>query len=431
MMKNTAAAVIVMVACVCATAAGSEGEFETRVFDLSEHFYALGLDEYLPAQALLEKEGVVFPKGASARFIEGKNHLEVVNREAELQIVRLILDLWGDVEHRRFEAERSRIERKCREIIIPSIEFRDLPLGAALASLEKVSVDFDADTDAEGERGVRIFAAPVKDEDFLASQSPTPITLRLRNVPLMEALRYTVGLATLQFEITKDGVAIVPFNPVFDSVLSRSYTVPPDFVELLTVYVKEHPSPFCHSGFPKFEEFEEGDSGSVRIQVLMERHGIPFLEGTPPTRLTDRGILLVRNEFSQFKATEVLMDRVLGTASPDWIAKQKAKSQSKLDSIQIPGVSFEAIYLSDLVHHLEAESWVFDTDSTIWNRGLLIQLLPTKGPGYDPFSYDEPWNRKLTIEMRDSSIGRVLGRICEETGWSLSFSPRGVILTQG
>ena len=96
---------------------------------------------------------------------------------------------------------------KVKTIIIPSIEFKDTPLLEAIERLNKASVDHDMSL-PESQRGVKI--------GFVGSGLPhieqTPITLRLSNVPLGEAIRYTAQSAGCDFRYQGGSAEIGKFR---------------------------------------------------------------------------------------------------------------------------------------------------------------------------------------------------------------------------
>lgn len=96
---------------------------------------------------------------------------------------------------------------KAGAIILPAVEFHELPLMDALAYLQTKSVELDQDS-PEAERGITITL--LETEAF----ADTRITLRLKAVPLGEALRYTAELAHAKVGYEDDAVVISPRDEV-------------------------------------------------------------------------------------------------------------------------------------------------------------------------------------------------------------------------
>ena len=92
---------------------------------------------------------------------------------------------------------------KVKTIILPLVEFEDAPFEEALARLEAASVAND-ELSVKSERGVKIkLARP--DENT----STVHVTLRLSNVPLVEAIRYIAAVADCTFQIRENTVHVV------------------------------------------------------------------------------------------------------------------------------------------------------------------------------------------------------------------------------
>jgi len=96
---------------------------------------------------------------------------------------------------------------KVKAIIIPSIDLKDTPLLEAIEILNKAGVEHDKSL-PESQRGVKI--------SYIGSGFPhieqTPITLRLSNVPLGEAIRYTARAAGCDVRYQGGSVEIGTFR---------------------------------------------------------------------------------------------------------------------------------------------------------------------------------------------------------------------------
>jgi len=154
--------------------------------------------------------------------------------------------------------EIRRIEDKLKSILLPSVEFVDTPLKDALDFLQSRSVELDIGESNPARKGVNIVldagilggggggapAAPAGGDDGGFGFSggggavdtggggvaDTRITLRLSNVPLAEALRYTTGLAQLKYKVEQNAVLVVPLSTPDQDLFTVNYTVPPTFL---------------------------------------------------------------------------------------------------------------------------------------------------------------------------------------------------------
>ena len=86
---------------------------------------------------------------------------------------------------------------KARGIIVPKIELREAALAEVVDFLRKKSVELDPD-----KVGVNLILKP-------GTVSEVKITLTLNNIPLLEAVRYTAGLANLDLDLDSEADALV------------------------------------------------------------------------------------------------------------------------------------------------------------------------------------------------------------------------------
>ena len=118
------------------------------------------------------------------------------------------------------------VETKLKTFILPSVEFVDTPLRDALEFLQQRSVELDVNEPditkkginfvlrgvsgggggaavppAGGGGGLGFDGAGAGGAGFSGGAGEARITLRLSNVPLLEALRYTTELAQLKYKI--------------------------------------------------------------------------------------------------------------------------------------------------------------------------------------------------------------------------------------
>ncbi len=148
-----------------------------------------------------------------------------------------------------------RNEEKLKNIRIPSVEFSDTPLKDALMFLQQKSVELDFQENDINRKGVNILlnvdagggggaVAPAPAAGGFGFEGGggniaaaggggvgnTPITLRLTNVPLGEALRYTTNLAQLKYKVEANAIVVVPLSTPDQDLFTNQYTVPPTFI---------------------------------------------------------------------------------------------------------------------------------------------------------------------------------------------------------
>lgn len=140
----------------------------------------------------LTSQGIVFADGASAAIVADGAQLLVRNTQVQQDLVETVVSRiagGGAVAAAKADASGkapSFLEKKAAAIIIPTVHFQGYSLDEALEFLREKAKDLDPE-----KKGVPIMIRP---SDVPANAR---ITLDLKDVPLIEALRYTTELAGL------------------------------------------------------------------------------------------------------------------------------------------------------------------------------------------------------------------------------------------
>jgi len=100
------------------------------------------------------------------------------------------------------EEKIRRIADKMEKIIFPTVSFQGASVAEALEYLRVKSRDED-NISTEGARGVNITLRE-------GAPSNASLSLDLKNVPMVETLRYIVELAQMKYRIEEDRVLVVP-----------------------------------------------------------------------------------------------------------------------------------------------------------------------------------------------------------------------------
>jgi hypothetical protein len=95
---------------------------------------------------------------------------------------------------------------KMSKIIFPTIEFQDATIDEAIEYMRIKSREFDTFTDASGVKGVNI----IMHQGNVSSNAA--ISLDLKNVPMLEALRFITDLAQMKFRIEAHAVLVLPLS---------------------------------------------------------------------------------------------------------------------------------------------------------------------------------------------------------------------------
>ena len=101
-----------------------------------------------------------------------------------------------------------------------SLSFTKASLDDAARFLNEESKRLDP-----GHRGINFIFMPG------VADAAKPVTLTLDNVPMAVALRYICQLANVKCKVQEYGVTFLPITASTEDLVTRTFNVPPNFVE--------------------------------------------------------------------------------------------------------------------------------------------------------------------------------------------------------
>ncbi len=188
------------------------------------------------------------------------------------------------------------LNQKLNSIIIPEINFRD----AVVPDIVRFLSDESRRVDPQHE-GVNIVL-----------QSPDvegrTVTLSLRDVPLVEALKYVTTVAGLKFRVEPSAVLVLPKDAPEGDLLTRSYPVAPGSLE--TLVVKPDTAGF-RIGAAMTNALGTTITGVTAgdVKTFFTDAGVPFPAGATVAYNGRTGTIIVRNTPENLE----IFDRILGT----------------------------------------------------------------------------------------------------------------------
>lgn len=99
------------------------------------------------------------------------------------------------------DSSKNAINAKLTEITIPRFELHEATLAQALEILNKRSIELDP-----AKRGVTIKLKGVEPD------AGPPITVKLANIPLGEALKFLTALTEMKYSVDADGITVGPIG---------------------------------------------------------------------------------------------------------------------------------------------------------------------------------------------------------------------------
>ncbi|MEM8954393.1 MAG: DUF4974 domain-containing protein [Verrucomicrobiota bacterium] len=101
-------------------------------------------------------------------------------------------------------AASIRLRGKLEHIVIPTIDFYDTPLPDAVEFLRQKAVQLDPSPDSSGSKGVNFVIGGTLPEP------PPAVTLKLKNVPLSDVLKYVTGLSDMRYDVSAHAITLRP-----------------------------------------------------------------------------------------------------------------------------------------------------------------------------------------------------------------------------
>jgi general secretion pathway protein D len=212
----------------------------------------------------------------------------------------------------------QRLQDRMAKIMIPSIEFRSANITDVINFLveasiagdpEGVGVNIVLNLSIPGEGGAVAAAAapaaPAADDPWGAatdtgslSTEAAPavgvktITLNLRRISLLDAVKYITEVAGLKYRLEDNAVIITPAGVVSGRVITRMYPVQPSILDV--IISKEDTGTEERTG----EFIEMGSKTTVKrsdVKEFFEKAGVPFPVGTSITYNQSISQLIVAN----------------------------------------------------------------------------------------------------------------------------------------
>jgi general secretion pathway protein D len=226
------------------------------------------------------------------------------------------------------------INRKLNKIRIPRIDFEDTTVEEAIDFIRLRAAELDTEELDPAKKGVNIVirrpranlaapVAPAAAEPGAADALPAAVEdpgslrvreLRVRDVPLVVALRYICDQTKLRYKVDDFAVTLVPFSESNQDFFSRTFRVPPDFATALGSAGEGGEAaaadPFAAENPTAGKALKLG--GRPPILELLKNAGITFNPGSSAT-LSNAGVLLVTNTSTELDKVEQLVQTVSNT----------------------------------------------------------------------------------------------------------------------
>ena len=190
------------------------------------------------------------------------------------------------------------IAQRLRTIIVPEVDFTDESLEGVAEYLTRTSKELDP-------TGVGVnFVLQIGPED--AALRDRSVNLILRSVPLGEIVRFVTEVSGTKSYVDQFAVVITSRNSASQALVTRTFVVPPDFL---------NSPPEGEDEAGGFEDpFGGGDANksnliTVRLdaKTYLTRAGVTFPDGASAVHSPANGTLIVRNTQSNIDLVDALV----------------------------------------------------------------------------------------------------------------------------
>ncbi|MEM9398756.1 MAG: hypothetical protein AAF984_00975 [Verrucomicrobiota bacterium] len=235
---------------------------------------------------------------------------------------------------------RFDINQKLNGIIIPELNFQGASIEDAVAFLNKQTRILDK----EGE-GISFLLK--KGESSVSA----PITLRLKNTPVIEALRYITTLAGMKSRVEQFAVFIVPLTERVDVLVTRDFVVRPSFFETASELGEGDDS--SSSSRRRRTSISANTtvalSDADRVKEVLEAKGVAFPEGAAAIYNKSKGVLNVKNTQDQIDLIEELVideqgDNLLVKVDAKFIEINQTDLEELTSNLSFSGGNYSGVY---------------------------------------------------------------------------------------
>lgn len=220
----------------------------------------------------------------------------------------------------RFKTEQQKVMEEKALQVIPEINFTDAHIRDVLQYLSRVSgINIILDEDIFIQRGGGELGIPVEVEITGESQdiyTPQPVpsagaiisdrvTISLKNIPLIEALKYILTAKGLKFRIDEYAIIVSTPQRLTEVEMETRYYHLASGIGSFTEYIE--PSTGEEETFEWVEEAAPRKETTLTIKDVLEQSGIPFPSGSKIFLDQRSGTLIVRNTPSNLAIIEEIL----------------------------------------------------------------------------------------------------------------------------
>jgi general secretion pathway protein D len=296
-----------------------------RHFDLALGYYDLGQfkeaeDEFNRVLAI-DQYNTAARRGLERTQRQITNYLKSGRDEQRLRMLNAVDSLWvnavpgtlkvpvGGPGNGTEDPGSAPVSFKLNNITIDHIQFAEADLNEVVTYLRRKSAENDPTEGDPNKKGVN-FINNVK-------EGAKPVTIDLRNVKLIEALKAATDYAGVRFDVQPNAVVIIPQGTGPGSMTIRTYRVPPDFLTRGTASAAGGEAAAPADPFAAGDKTAETGprlKGKPTAKEVLQSLGVTFTEGAFASFDATSGRLVVKNSYDQLDLVETVVEDMGKTA---------------------------------------------------------------------------------------------------------------------
>jgi general secretion pathway protein D len=312
----------------------AEGYYATGRNDLALKRYEqiLNLDPYsIAARNGMEKVNKQRKTYYDSTYNETRSRMLWLTDRAWERPVRKLTPAGRDTDGSSFGTNtaansKDAINNKLNKIIIDRMDLEDASIREVVDFLKQKSRQLDNSTDDPKKKGVNIVlklaspAAAPAPVDGQAAEIPaaesgvtedTKISIALKNVPLIEAVRYLTELSGLKYKIEPFAVSIIPLTENTEELVTKEYRVPPGFIPASAgESTASGPTP----GSQPSGDSNTRITGRRNATQYFTEQGVPFPTGAFAQYIASGSKLIVRNTQAAVDLIDTIVEGATGVA---------------------------------------------------------------------------------------------------------------------
>jgi len=205
---------------------------------------------------------------------------------------------------------RMLIANKLDRIVLPVVDFDAVTIREALDFLRQQSIELDTFELDPANRGINFVLELGDPGSEVATQIlATKINLQLKNVPLVEVLRYIGEITRTVHSPQEFAVAVRPAGSDSTDMITRTYRVPPDF--LTSGGAADGGGEAADDPFAADDQPEGVIPRRLSAEEVLKQQGITFPEGASASFTAASSMLRVRNT----PANQAMVEQIVEAAS--------------------------------------------------------------------------------------------------------------------